>query len=125
MTRTVLSPSPAIGQGADGARENLPNRRRAVIFDVEQAGATYSVGIGLYDDDRLGEVFISGSKTGSDMDGLLADVGVLLSRGLQYGDSVEALARTMSRLGDGTTPASVIGAVLDELTQLKEGLGNG
>ena len=102
-------------------RESLPNRRRAVTFDIETGAGAYSVGIGLYDDDRLGEVFISGSKTGSDMDGLLADVGVLLSRSLQHGDSVEALARGMSRLGDGTTPASVIGAVLDELSLLKEG----
>ncbi|MCH8112769.1 MAG: ribonucleotide reductase [Proteobacteria bacterium] len=106
-------------------RESLPNRRRAVTFDVKHGGATYSVGIGLYYDDRLGEVFLSGSKTGSDMDGLLADVGVLLSRSLQHGDGVEALARTMSRLGDGMTPASIIGAVLDELRQLKEAVLHG
>ena len=93
-------------------RHRLPNRRRAVTFDVEHGGATYSVGIGLYDDDRLGEVFIGGARAGSDLNGLLADVGVLVSRGLQHGDSIEALAAATARLGDGTTPASVIGAVL-------------
>ena len=97
-------------------RQRLPDRRRAVIFDVVHEGARYSVGIGLYDDNRLGEVFLSGAKTGSDLDGLLADVGVLLSRSLQHGDSVEALARSMSRLGAAPAPASIIGAVLDQLT---------
>ena len=107
------------------SRQPLPNRRRAVMFDVQYEGAHYSVGTGMYDDNRLGEVFLSGATTGSDLDGLLADVGVLLSRSLQHGDTVAALARGMSRLGDGTTPASVIGAVLDELTQLNEGVIHG
>ncbi len=30
-----------------------------------------------------------------------------------------ALARTMGRLGDGTAPASVIGAIIDRLTELQ------
>ena len=45
----------------------------------------------------------------------MADLGVLISRALQHGDSIEALAAGMGRLGDGTTPASIIGSILDRV----------
>ena len=96
-------------------RERLPNRRPSALLTVEHAGRTYEVAVGLYPDARPGEVFVSGAKTGSDTDGLLDDVGILISRALQHGDSVEALASGMGRLGDGKTPTSIIGAVLDRL----------
>ena len=60
-------------------------------------------------------MFLSGAKVGSDVDGLLADLGGLLSRALQHGDSIEALAAGMGRLGDGSTPVSIIGSVLDRV----------
>ena len=106
-------------------RECLPNRRRSISFDLEHNGASQVVCVGLYDDDRPGEVFLSGAKPGSDIDGLLADLGVVLSRALQHGDTVGALAAGMGRLGDGTTPASIIGAVLDRLAapEVAEGQG--
>ena len=49
------------------------------------------------------------------MHGLLADLGVLISRALQHGDSIEALAAGMGRLGDGKTSASIVGAILDRV----------
>ena len=94
-------------------RQHLPNRRRAVTFDVKPGGATYSVGIGLYDDNRLGEVFLSGSKTGSDMASLINDAAVLVSITLQYGTPVSVL-RAMGQHGD-QAPATVIGCALDRL----------
>ena len=82
-------------------RQHLPNRRRAVTFDVKPGGATYSVGIGLYDDNRLGEVFLSGSKTGSDMASLINDAAVLVSITLQYGTPVSVLSRAMVSVRSG------------------------
>lgn len=60
-------------------------------------------------------MFLSGAKSGSDVDGLCADVGVLVSRLLQHGDSPVSIASGVGRLGDGTTPASLAGAVVDML----------
>ncbi len=40
---------------------------------------------------------------------------ILISLLLQNGVEPAALARTMGRLGDGTAPASVIGAIVDLL----------
>ena len=83
-----------ISEPHERRRERLPNRRAAETRELRY-----------------------GAKVGSDTDGLLADVGVLLSRLLQHGDTLEAIARGMARLGDGATPASIIGAALDRLTE--------
>ncbi len=95
-------------------RERLPGRRQSVLLDLEHQGARYSLGIGFFETGKPGELFVSGARTGSDIDGMLADLGVLVSRLLQHGDTIEALRAGMGRLGDGTTPASIIGAVLDK-----------
>ena len=97
-------------------RERLPNRRSAETRELLYGDNAYTVTTGHYRDGREGEVFLSGAKAGSDVDGLLADIGVVLSRLLQFGDRLEAIAAGMARLGDGTTPASLIGAALDRLT---------
>ena len=101
-------------------RERLPARRHATVLDLDYRGTRYDLTIGLFDNGRPGEVFVSGARTGSDVDGLLADLGVLISRALQHGDSLEALAAGMGRLGDGKTPASIIGAILDKITVLSQ-----
>ena len=102
------------------ARRRLPNRRRSIVLNLDYRGNRHHLAVGLYDDGSPGEVFISGARTGSDVDGLLADVGVLISRALQHGDTVEALAAGTGRLGDGTTPSSIIGAILDKLAVLQQ-----
>ena len=102
-------------------RERLPDRRQSVLLDLEHQGAQYSLSVGFFDNGKPGEVFLSGAKVGSDVDGLLADLGVLLSRALQHGDGVEKLAAGMGRLGDGSTPVSIIGSVLDRVAaELRE-----
>ena len=93
-------------------RERLPGRRRAVLQRVEYAGYTYEVAVGVYDDGTPGELFISGARTGSDIDALMADAAVLVSRALQHGDELANMARAMGREGDGTSPSSAIGAAL-------------
>ena len=65
-------------------RERLPYRRRAIGLTLDYRGNQYDLAIGLYDDGRPGELFASGSKSGSDT---VADLGVLISRALQHGDA--------------------------------------
>ena len=111
--------------GSSHVRDRLPNRRAAETRELRYRDKVYAVATGYYRDGRSGEVFLSGAKVGSDTDGLLADVGVLLSRLLQHGDTLEAIAAGMARLGDGTTPASIIGAALDRLTEDEPAAGMG
>ncbi len=104
-------------------RRALPNRRQSDIHDLEVASRVYSVGVGFFDDNTIGEVFISGPKVGSEMDAMLADAAILASLGLQYGVPPAALAKTMSRLATGpleaaTVPASPLGAAMDLVAEL-------
>ena len=64
-------------------RQRLPDRRQSVLLDLEHQCARYDLCVGLYLDGRPAEVFLSGAKSSSDVDGLLADLGVLLSRALR------------------------------------------
>ena len=96
-------------------RERLPNRRPSETADLEYEGARYAVTIGFYPDGRPGETFTGNAKVGSAMEGLLDDACILVSLLLQNGVEPAALAKTVGRLGDGTAPASVIGAIVDLL----------
>jgi hypothetical protein len=79
---------------------------------------SYSVTIGFdLASGRIGEVFTHGAKVGSAMDGILDDACIGLSLLLQYGVEPAALAASMGRLGDGKTPASIIGALTDLLAR--------
>ena len=49
--------------------------------------------VGLFDDNRPGELFLRMAKEGSTMGGLMDTIGILTSLALQYGVPVETLAR--------------------------------
>jgi hypothetical protein len=93
-------------------RERLPDRRFAETVALEHGGTRFMVTIGFYPDGRPGEVFTHGLRTGSNLDGLLADACVVVSCLIQHGAEPRELAASMGRLGNAE-PASVIGAVLD------------
>lgn len=95
------------------ARRRLPARRPQTVLEVEHAGSVFTVGLGYYPDACPGEVFVSTSRSGSELDALLNDAAVLASIAMQYGAPLETLARAMGRLGGQRTPASPLGAILD------------
>src|SRR3954467_3810670 len=97
-------------------RQRLPDRRprftTRVVFEDNISSATLSFDV---NNDRIAEVFIHGAKVGSGMDRILDDACVALSLLLQHGVDPAVLASSMGRLGDGKTPASIIGALTDLL----------
>lgn len=72
--------------------------------------------LGFYDDGALGEVFISGGKSGQTIEAIARDGAVLLSPALQYGASLDNIASAITR-DDRGGPSSVIGAVIDRLAR--------
>ncbi len=96
-------------------RARLPNRLQNETATLTFAGTVYRVTVGFNPDGRPGEVFADGAKPGSMMDALLADASVTVSLLLQHGVEPAALAHSMGRLGDGTSPASILGALADLL----------
>jgi hypothetical protein len=93
-------------------RVRLPNRRAAETVELEHGGQRVAVTIGFYPDGRPGEVFTHGLRSGSNLDGLLADACVVVSCLMQHGVGPKEIASSMGRLGNAE-PASIIGAVID------------
>ncbi len=95
-------------------RARLPERRPNFTTQIEYENRAYSVTLGFdVRSNRVAEVFTHGAKVGSGMDRLIDDVCVALSLLLQHGVDPAPLAASMGRLGDGKSPASIIGALAD------------
>lgn len=97
-------------------RNRLPNRRLSITNEMRYGKTSFQVSIGYYDQacTKPAEVFISGSKAGSDLDATTRDGAVLLSVALQYGVPIEVMAGAITR-GRTGDPATIIGAVIDRL----------
>ena len=97
-------------------RRVLPQRRRAETFELEFGGHArrFAVTLGFYDDGALGEVFITGGKSGEQVEAIARDGAVLLSMALQHGCSMTTIASAITRDSQGA-PSSIIGAVVDRL----------
>lgn len=96
------------------SRQRLPNRRPNLTIELAHDGRAYAVTVGFDPaDGAVREVFTHGAKAGSTMDGILDDACVALSLLMQHGVAPASLAASMGRLGDGTSPASIIGALAD------------
>jgi hypothetical protein len=99
-------------------RHLLPQRRGNETFDLRIGAHSVSVTVGFYDNGQIGEVFISGGKTGSDMDAVTRDAAVLLSIAIQYHVPIDIIAHAITREQDGSA-SSIIGAVVDRLPILE------
>jgi hypothetical protein len=97
-------------------RKTLPNRREGEGFEIRHRGqrTPFIITLGKYQDGSIGEVFITGSKSGSEFDAVARDGAILLSLALQHGVPVETMKHAMTREPDGSA-SSIIGAVVDRL----------
>jgi ribonucleoside-diphosphate reductase alpha chain len=98
-------------------RRRLPNRRPAVTHDLEVEGRPYKATVGFDEIGRPRELFLSGGKPGSDLDAMLADIGVAVSVALQSGVSAEAMAASIGRAGSPPAAISPVGTALDLLAE--------
>jgi hypothetical protein len=99
-------------------RRTLPQRRRAETFEVAFGGLdrAHTVTVGYYDSGDVGEVFISGGKSGATVEAIARDGAVLLSLAIQYGADLQNIKSAITRDGQGS-PSSIIGAVVDRLSE--------
>lgn len=102
------------------ARNALPSRRHGESFELKHGGqnSVFHVTIGRYNDGSIGEVFISGSKSGTAFEAVARDGAVLLSLCMQFGVPLETIKHALTREGNGE-PSTIIGAVVDRLTEAK------
>jgi hypothetical protein len=97
-------------------RDRLPNRRPHESMQLEFAGQEFTLGVGRDDGGTIVEIFVGGRKAGSAIDSAARDAGILISLGLQHGVSLETMRHASTREADGS-PSSIVGAVLDKLTE--------
>jgi ribonucleoside-diphosphate reductase alpha chain len=74
-------------------REQLPATRQSLTHKFTVGQIEGYVTVGLFDDNRPGELFLKVAKEGSTVGGLMDTIGILTSLALQYGVPVETLAR--------------------------------
>ena len=74
-------------------RRRLPATRKSVTHKFTIGGYEGYMTVGLFEDERPGELFLTMAKEGSTVGGLTDAVGILTSLALQYGVPAEALAR--------------------------------
>jgi len=74
-------------------RHRMPDTRSSLTHRFEIAGHEGYITVGLYENDQPGELFITMSKEGSTIGGLMDTVGTLTSIALQYGVPLESLVK--------------------------------
>jgi len=72
-------------------RRRLPDTRSSITHHFNVAGHEGYLTVGMYEDHTPGELFITMSKEGSTIGGLMDSLGTAISVALQYGVPVESL----------------------------------
>src|SRR5437879_10041344 len=66
-------------------REKMPVERASVTHKFSVGGHEGYITVGMYEDNRPGEIFIKMSKEGSTLSGVMDGLALTISLGLQYG----------------------------------------
>jgi ribonucleoside-diphosphate reductase alpha chain len=86
---TVQIPVPVTE--ARPVRRKLPDERRSITHKFSIAGHEGYITVGMYDDGTPGEIFLTMSKEGSTISGLMDTIATMTSLALQYGVPLETL----------------------------------
>jgi len=101
-----LNTSTEADQAADKAialtgkprRERLPDTRQSVTHKFSVSGHEGYITVGLFEDGRPGEMFITMAKEGSTIGGLMDAFGTAVSMSLQYGVPLEDYVNKFSHM---------------------------
>jgi hypothetical protein len=94
------------------ARERLADRRPNETFAIEAGGLRYFATVGRFPDGRVGELFLTSTKSASQSDINARDAAVAASLAFQYGCPLDVLRRALLRDSYGNA-ASPLGVALD------------
>ena len=79
-------------------RRRLPDECRAIRHKFDIAGHEGYIHVGMYEDGQLGEIFITMSKEGSTISGLMDSFATAISIALQYGVPLRGLVDKFSHM---------------------------
>jgi ribonucleoside-diphosphate reductase alpha chain len=89
------APEAAAGS-AHPVRRRLPDERRAITHKFDIAGHEGYLTVGMYEDGRPGEIFVTMAKEGSMTSGLMDALATMVSIALQYGVPLKVLCDKLS-----------------------------
>jgi hypothetical protein len=98
------------------SRETLPNRRLNTTFSFEIDGLKYSATISKFADGRIGELFLTSDKAGSQSDANAKDAAILASLGFQYGVPLDVMRGALLREEDGRA-STPVGMAIDLIAE--------
>jgi len=79
-------------------RQKLPDERKSITHKFDIAGHEGYITAGMYDDGQPGEIFITMSKEGSTISGLMDSFATAISLALQYGVPLRVLVDKFSHM---------------------------
>ena len=88
----IAAAKPPLQDEEEPPRKRLPSTRASVVHEFCVGGHKGTITVGLYPDGTPGELFITMSKEGSTIRGLVDSIGVLTSLALQHGVPLDAIA---------------------------------
>jgi len=91
-----------------GLRNRLTDRRPHWLYRFECDGQSYTGGIGRFDDGRLAEIFINGSKVGTAAETNAQDAAIVASLALQHGCPVGTIRHALARSGGSAGPLAML-----------------
>ncbi len=77
-------------------RRHLPATRQSLTHKFSVGGHEGYITVGLFEDGKPGELFVTMAKEGSTIGGLMDTIGTLTSMGLQYGVPVDVFVNKFS-----------------------------
>jgi ribonucleoside-diphosphate reductase alpha chain len=91
---------PAAADAKEGRplRRKLPDERRSITHKFDIAGHEGYITAGMYEDGQPGEIFITMSKEGSTISGLMDSFATAISMALQYGVPLRVLVDKFSHM---------------------------
>ena len=89
-------------------RDRLENRRPHWLYRFECDGQSYTGGIGRFEDGRIAEIFINGSKVGTAAETNAQDAAIVASLALQHGCPIETLRHALARSGSTGGPVVML-----------------
>jgi len=91
-------PEVKIVEVAKAARRQLPSERAAITHKFAVAGHEGYITVGMFEDHSPGELFITMSKEGSTISGLMDTIATSISLALQYGVPLRVLVDRFSHM---------------------------
>ena len=90
LSTSTESDKEAARQASAPRRDRLPDTRQSITHKFNVAGHEGYITVGLYEDGRPGEVFLTMAKEGSTIGGIMDCFGTAVSMSLQYGVPLQA-----------------------------------